>query len=86
VVHDAVCGGQDNVSESTRRKDILNPLLEVLWGTASEARRGGGQGTHPNTAIKSWGNNAAFIDTPNKIHDNLTRAVVIEDLELTNVT
>jgi hypothetical protein len=47
VVHDAVCGGQDNVSESTRRKDILNPLLEVLRGTVSEARRGGGKGLTP---------------------------------------
>jgi hypothetical protein len=42
--------------------------------------------THPNTAIKSWRHNTAFIDTPDKVHYNLTRAVVIEDLELTNVT
>ena len=32
VVHDARAGGEDNVAELTRRKQLDNPLLEVYQG------------------------------------------------------
>lgn len=32
VVHDSSTGGEDNVTELTRRKELDNPLLQVLEG------------------------------------------------------
>lgn len=38
VVHDAEGGGQDNMTETTSREDVLHPLLDIL-DLHIEARR-----------------------------------------------
>ena len=30
MIHNAICGGEDKVSEPTRREDILHPLLNFV--------------------------------------------------------
>jgi len=40
VVHDAESCCEDDVTEPTGREDVLNPLLDVLWNTRKEGKRG----------------------------------------------
>jgi hypothetical protein len=37
VIHDTVSSGKHNMSETTRRKDILNPLLDVLHSSIEKS-------------------------------------------------
>ena len=36
--------------------------------------------------VESWGDDAALVQTTKEVNDDLTRSVVIDDLEITNVT
>jgi hypothetical protein len=35
--------------------------------------------------VESWGNNTTLIDATDELNNDLSRAVIVENLELTNV-
>ena len=69
MIHDTEGGGEDNVSETTGRKDVDDPLLNIRV-TKIETRR----------------DHATLVDTADQLNDDLTVAVIVEDLELTNIS
>lgn len=69
VIHNSISGGEHDVTETTGRKDILNPLLNVL-----------------DRDVEAGGDNTALVKSANKLHNDLAGAVVVDDLELTNIT
>ena len=69
VIHNAICGSEDKVAKSTRRKDVLHPLLNLV-----------------RCDIKARRDHSTLVDAPNKVHDNLAGAVVIQHLKLADVT
>ena len=68
VSHDALVGGDHNVSELSTWQDIVGPFFEI----------GEGQ-------VIPGGNDSAFVDSTDELDDNFLRAMVINDLELTDV-
>ena len=69
VSQDSVGSGQHDVTKSTGRKDVQDPLLNVL-----------------DTDVESGGDNSAFIDSTNEVNYNLSRSMVVDDLELADVS
>lgn len=69
VVHDAVGGGEDDLSELSGGEDVVDELLEVL-----------------ELEVVSGGDNAALVESAVELNDDLTRALVINNLELADVT
>ncbi len=69
VVHDAVGGGEDDLSELSGGEDVVDELLEVL-----------------ELEVVSGGDHAALVESAVKLNDNLARALVINNLELIDVT
>mmetsp|Transcript_29150 Transcript_29150/g.43240 ORF Transcript_29150/g.43240 Transcript_29150/m.43240 type:complete len:129 (-) Transcript_29150:34-420(-) len=68
MVHDAVGGGQDDVTEQTRGKKVDDPLFDVL-DLDVEARR----------------DDTALVDAAEQVDADLSGAVIVDDLELTDV-
>lgn len=68
VVHDAISGGEHNVSKATSWEHVLHPLLYLM-----------------NGAIKAGGDHTTLVDTADQVYNNLAVAVIIENLEFTNV-
>jgi hypothetical protein len=69
VVHDTGGGGQDNVTELTRRKELDNPLLHVA-----------------ELDVVAGRDDTGLVEAAVKLDNNLAVAVVIDLLELANVT
>ncbi len=69
VVHDAVGGGEDDLSELSGGEDVVDELLEVL-----------------ELEVVSGGDHAALVESAVELNDNLARALVINNLELIDVT
>jgi hypothetical protein len=69
VVHDTGGGGQDNVTELTRRKELDNPLLHVAELNVVAGR-----------------DDTGLVEAAVKLDNNLAVAVVVDLLELANVT
>ena len=68
VVHDAVRGGQDDVTELARRQQVDNPLLDVRVAN-----------------VKARRDHTALVDAADQLNNDLTAAVIVDNLELANV-
>jgi hypothetical protein len=69
MVHDAKCGGEYEVSELTRWKEIHYPLFDIVVAHV-ETRR----------------NDAALVDPTNKLYNNLSRSMVVNDGKFPNIS
>jgi hypothetical protein len=69
VVHDAVGGGQNELAELTRGKQIRSQLVDLIQGHVESGR-----------------DDTAFVQTAQQIDDNLAGSVVIDDLDIADVT
>ena len=69
MVHNSEGGGKYQMTEVTRRKNVLHPLLNL---SASH--------------VEAWWDDTTLIDSANKLYDNLAWAMVIDKLEITNIT
>jgi hypothetical protein len=69
VVHDARRGGEDNVTELTRGKQLDDPLLHVA-----------------ELDVVAGGDDTGLVDAAVELDDNLAVAVVVDLLELANVS
>lgn len=69
MVHNTSRGGQDDVTELTRRQQVGNPLLNVV-----------------DLDVESGRNNTDLVQSTVELDDNLTGSVVINVLEVLNVT
>jgi len=87
VVHDSGRGGENNVTELTRREKLHNPLLEV--GELDVVARGDDTGL----VDAMWSSGIVFVAKKEtwlsvpavELDDNLAVAVVINLLELADV-
>lgn len=69
MIHDSECGGEHDVSESTRGKDVLHPLLHLVLANVEAGRE-----------------DSALVDAADQLNDDLARSVVVDDLELSDVS
>ena len=69
MVHDTGRGGQDNVTELTRGKELDNPLLHVA-----------------ELDVVAGRDDTGLVEAAVKLDNNLAVAVVVDLLELANVT
>ena len=69
MVHNAKRGCHHDVSELTRRKQVVGPLLD-----AAERH------------VEARGNDTTLVDAPNELNHDLPAAVVVDNLELPNVS
>jgi hypothetical protein len=69
VVHDTSRGGKDDVAELTGRKQLGDPLLELV-----------------QLDIVARGDAASLVDTAVELDHDLAGAVVVNLLELTNIS
>lgn len=69
VIHDAGGGGENDVTELTRREELDNPLLEVT-----------------ELDVVAGRDDTGLVDAAVELDDDLAVAVVIDLLELANVT
>jgi hypothetical protein len=78
------------MTESTSWQDILNPLLNILNKALDDPMKLSKENsvmreTYLNTNIESWGDNTTLVDAASQFNNNLSRAVVIDDFELSDV-
>jgi hypothetical protein len=69
VVEDTGGGGQDNVAELTRRKELDDPLLDVA-----------------ELDVVTGADDTGLVDASVELDDNLAVAVIVDLLELANVS
>ncbi len=69
VVHDAVGGGEDELTELAGRQQIRSQLLDL------------GQGN-----VESRRDDTTLVQATQQVDDDLATSVVVDDLEVTNVT
>jgi hypothetical protein len=69
VVEDTGGGGQDNVAELTRRKELDDPLLDVT-----------------ELDVVTGADDTGLVDASVELDDNLAVAVIVDLLELANVS
>ena len=69
VIHDTESGSEHNVTETTGRQNIDDPLLDVCV-----------------TQIETGRDHSTLVDATDQLNHDLTVAVIVEDLELTNIS
>ena len=68
VVHDALRGGQHDVTELTAGEQVAGPHLDLV-----------------DLDIEAGRDATALVETTNQVDDDLSRAVVVHNGDVTNV-
>lgn len=69
MVHDAIGGGEHQLTELARGEQVGRQLLDLVQGD-----------------VESGGDDTALVQTTEQVDDDLSASVIVDDLEVSNVT
>ncbi len=81
----SISSGENNMAKTTGWENVLDPLLDILKLEIKESNEKK-RNTNLDSNVEAGWDNSAFIDSANKIDYNLTRSMIIDDFEFTDVS